>query len=163
MRLLKPFSSPEFLPGNSWYSSGVSAGAFLQRVISLHSEGIRRSHSCLPHASWWLVIGKKPTHFLCGTLRLRPAQRTKVPSWDLAVVLEGLCTACFELIEDIPKKFLTLKTVFLFSISFLKRIGGLQALSVLPLCLEFAPGMVRAFLYPRPGMSLRCPLLHQGP
>ncbi len=38
-------------------------------------------------------LGRHPlvTHLLRGTLRLRPVQCTKVPSWDLAVVLEGLC------------------------------------------------------------------------
>jgi len=34
-----------------------------------------------------------------GTLRLRPAVRTRVPTWDLAIVLEGLSLAPFELIE----------------------------------------------------------------
>ncbi len=48
-------------------------------------------------------------------------------------------------------RFLTVKTIFLLAISSLKRVGDLQALSVAPSCLEFAPGMVRAFLYPRPG------------
>lgn len=39
--------------------------------------------------------GRNPlvSHFLCATLRLRPESRTRVPEWDLAVVLEGLCKA----------------------------------------------------------------------
>ncbi len=55
-----------------------------------------------------------------------------------------------------PAKFLTLKALFL-AISSLKRIGDLQALSVAPSCLEFAPGMVKAFLHPRPGYVPKVP------
>ncbi|MGL4804411.1 MAG: hypothetical protein ACRC15_04575, partial [Cetobacterium sp.] len=57
----------------------------------------------------------------------------------------------FEPLESVSDKFLTLKTIFLLAISSLKRVGDLQALSVSPTCLEFAPGMVKAFLYPRAG------------
>ncbi len=39
----------------------------------------------------------------------------------------------------------------------LKRIGDLQALSFAPSCLEFAPGMVKAFLHPRPGYVSKVP------
>ncbi len=53
--------------------------------------------------------------------------------------------APFELLEEVPNKFLTLKALFLLAVSSLKRIGDLQALSVAPLCLEFAPSMVKAF------------------
>ncbi len=42
-----------------------------------------------------------------------------------------------------------------------KRIGDLQALTVL--CLEFAPGMVKAFLYPRPGYVPEVPTSTPGP
>ncbi len=54
-------------------------------------------------------------------------------------------------------KFLTLKALFLLAISSLKMIGDLQALSVAPSCLEFAPGMVKAFLHPRPGNVPKVP------
>ncbi len=56
-----------------------------------------------------------------------------------------------------PAKFLTLKALFLLAISSLKRIGDLQALSVAPSCLEFAPGMVKAFLHPKPGYIPKVP------
>lgn len=49
------------------------------------------------------------------------------------------------------EKFITLKTIFLLAISSLKRIGDIQTLSITPSCLEFALGMVKAFLHPRPG------------
>lgn len=67
----------------------------------------------------------------------------------VSTVLEGMSTAPFEPIESVPEKFLTLKTVFLLAIMSLKRIGDLQALSVIASCLEFlAPGMRKAFLHP---------------
>ncbi len=52
---------------------------------------------------------------------------------------------------------MTLKALSLLAISSLKRIGHLQALSVAPSCLEFAPGMVKAFLHPRPGYIPKVP------
>ncbi len=92
-----------------------------------------------------ISLGKDPliSRFLCGTLRLRLAARTRVPRWDLAIVLQGLSSALFDPLEEVQAKFLTLKALLLFSISSLKRIGDLQALSVVPSCLEFAPGMVK--------------------
>lgn len=82
------------------------------------------------------------THFLHGTLT-----RTRILAWDLAVVLEGLCGAPFEPLEEVHGKFLTLETVFLLAISSLKRVGDLHAMSVAPSCLEFLPGMANTFLY----------------
>ncbi len=104
-------------------------------------------------------MGNEPlvSRFLHGTMRLRPAARTRVPTWDLAIVLQGLSLAPFEPLEEVPAKFLTLKALFLLAISSLKRIGDLQALSVAPSCLEFAPGMVKAFLHPKPGYIPKVP------
>ncbi len=56
-----------------------------------------------------------------------------------------------------PVKILTLKALFLLAISSLKRIGDLQALSVEPSYLKFAPGMVKAFIHPRPGYVPKVP------
>jgi hypothetical protein len=110
-------------------------------------------------------IGRDPliTRFLRGTLRLRPALHSRAPAWDLAVVLEGLALAPFELIEEVSEKCITLKTLFLLAISSIKRIEDLHALSVAPSCLEFAPGMVKAFLYPRPGYIPKVPVNVGGP
>ncbi len=79
-------------------------------------------------------MGKDPlvSCFLHGTLRLRPAARTRVSTWDLAIVLLGLLLAPFKLLEEVPAKFLTLKALFLLSILSFKRIGDLQALSAAP-------------------------------
>ncbi len=97
------------------------------------------------------------SRFLRGTLRLSPAARTRVPIWDLAIVLQGLALAPFKPLEEVPAKFLTLKALFLLAISSLKRIGDLQTLSVAPSCLEFSPVIVKAFLHPRPGYVPKVP------
>ncbi len=88
--------------------------------------------------------------------------RSRVPTWDLAVVLEALCIPPFEPIEETSDRHLSLKTTFLLAITSLKRVGDLQALSVAPSYLDFAPGLAKAFLYPRAGYTLRSPLLHHG-
>ncbi len=104
-------------------------------------------------------VGRHPlvTRFLRGALRLRPPVRSRIPPWDLAVVLEALCRPPFEPIEEISDRHLTLKTVFLLAISSLKRVGDLQALSVAPTNLDFAPGMAKSFLYPRAGYVPKVP------
>ncbi len=52
-------------------------------------------------------------------------------------------------LEEVPAKFLTFKALFLLAISSLKKIA--------PSCLEFAPGMVKVFLHPRPGYVPKVP------
>ncbi len=66
-----------------------------------------------------MSLGKEPlvSRFLRGTLRLSPAARTRVPIWDLAIVLQGLSLAPFKPLEEVPAKFLTLKALFLLAIS----------------------------------------------
>ncbi|KAI2650799.1 hypothetical protein H4Q32_024835 [Labeo rohita] len=53
--------------------------------------------------------------------------------------------------------FLTIKTALLLALTSLKWVGDLQALSVASSHLEFAPGMTKAFLYPRPGYVPKVP------
>ncbi len=102
-------------------------------------------------------VGKDPLiiRFLRGVLRLRPRVRSRVPPWDLAVVLEALCKPPFEPIEQVSERLLTLKTVLLLAISSLKRVGDLQALSVASI--DFTPGLAKAFLYPRVGYVPKVP------
>ncbi|KAI2647016.1 Transposon Ty3-G Gag-Pol polyprotein [Labeo rohita] len=106
-----------------------------------------------------LSVGKDPlvTCFLRGALRLRPPVRPRVPTWDLSVVLEALCRPPFEPVEEISDRFLSIKTVLLLALSSLKRVGDLQALSVAPSFLDFAPGLSKAFLYPKPGYVPKVP------
>ncbi len=86
-----------------------------------------------------------------GARRLRPVHPTAVPSWDLSVVLEGLVTAPFEPLESASDWILTLKVVLLLALTSLKRVGDLQAFSVSETCMDFAPGLVKVTLRPRPG------------
>ncbi|KAI2648070.1 hypothetical protein H4Q32_018072 [Labeo rohita] len=106
-----------------------------------------------------LSVGKDPlvSRFLRSALRLRPPVRSRVPSWDLSLVLEALCRPPFEPIEEISDRHLTIKTVLLIAITSLKRVGDLQALSVAPSFLDFAPGLAKAFLHPRPGYIPKVP------
>ncbi len=89
--------------------------------------------------------------FMRGVRRLRPARLTAVPSWDLSVVLEGLVTAPFKPLKSAPEWILTLKVTLLLALTSLKRVGDLQALSVSEMCMDFAPGLVKVTLRPRPG------------
>ncbi|KAI2645597.1 enzymatic polyprotein [Labeo rohita] len=100
-----------------------------------------------------MSVGKDPlvVCFLCSALRLRPPVRPRVPTWDLAVLLEALCKPPFEPIKESLDHHLSAKTALLLALTSLKRVGDLQALSVAPSHLEFAPGMAKAFLYPRSG------------
>ncbi len=56
-------------------------------------------------------------HFLCGAWRMRPVTCSGVPTWDLAVVLEGLSLAPFEPIESAAAKNTIFKIVFLLAIT----------------------------------------------
>ncbi len=89
--------------------------------------------------------------FMRGVRRLRPVRPTAVPSWDLSVVLEGLVTAPFEPLESVLERILTLKDTLLLALTSLKRVGDLQAFSVSETCMDFAPGLVKVTLWPRPG------------
>ncbi len=89
--------------------------------------------------------------FMRGVRRLRPVRPMAVPSWDLSVVLEGLVAAPFEPLESASERILTLKFTLLLVFTSLKRVGDLQALSVSEMCMDFAPGLVKVTLRPRPG------------
>ncbi len=77
-------------------------------------------------------------------MMLRPQVRSRVPPWDLAVLLDALCRPPFEPIEEISDRHLTLKTSFLLMISSLKRVGDLQPLSVARSYLDFSPSPAKA-------------------
>ncbi|XDV29401.1 hypothetical protein PO909_032535 [Leuciscus waleckii] len=104
-------------------------------------------------------LGRHPllARFIRGARRLRPPVRTKIPSWDLAIVLEGLVETPFEPLESASDKLLTLKMFFLMAITSPKRIGDMQALSISPSCLDFAPVMVKVILHPHPDYLPKVP------
>lgn len=60
--------------------------------------------------------------------QLRSIWLSRVPFWDLALVLGALTEASFEPLESISKNMLTLKMVLLLALTSLKRVGDLQAL-----------------------------------
>ncbi|XP_068101500.1 uncharacterized protein [Hyperolius riggenbachi] len=68
--------------------------------------------------------------FFQALKRLKPSVRSRIPAWDLNVVLQGLCESPFEPLSQVSDKFLTLKTIFLIAITTARRIGELQALSI---------------------------------
>ena len=125
------------------FSDGVTPA-----TLKVYVAAISANHVYMDGAS----VGRHPlvSRFLQGARRLRPFRPVRVPSWDLSIVLQGLSGHPFEPLETVPDKILTLKTVLLMALSSLKRVGDLQALSVSPSCMDFAPGFVKVLLRPRP-------------
>ncbi len=118
---------------------------------------VRRPPAWRP--SWWPVSGQEPPSYTFSPwcAEAEASVRSCVPPWNLAVVLEALCRPPFEPIEEISDRHLTIKTAFLSAISSLKKVGDLQALSVAPSYLDFAPGLAKVFLYPRAGYVSKVP------
>ncbi len=107
----------------------------------------RRDSDDVPLARRRLV-----SSFMRGAKRLMPVRPPSFISWDLSVVLKGLLRLPpFEPLESPPVRILTLKVTLLLALASFKRVGDLQALSVSESCTEFALGLVKAFLRPRPG------------
>ncbi|KAL0160059.1 hypothetical protein M9458_043784, partial [Cirrhinus mrigala] len=115
----------EFLQAR--FSTGLS-----HSTLKVYVAAISAYHAPLGGMS----VGKDPL-----VVRLR---------YDL-MSLCGTWLPPFEPIVEIPVRFLTIKSALLLALTSLKRVGDLQALSVAPSHLEFAPGMTKAFLYPRLG------------
>lgn len=65
--------------------------------------------------------------------------------------------------ESASGKILTFKVVFLMTLTSLKCIGDLQALSVNTSCMDFAPGLAKVFLQPRLGYVLMVASTHFHP
>ncbi|KAL0151772.1 hypothetical protein M9458_052923 [Cirrhinus mrigala] len=79
------------------------------------------------------------------------------------VVLDSLCRAPFEPLDQVPDRLLTIKTAVLLALASLKRVGDLQALSVAPSCIDFAPGLAKVFLFPRAGYVPKVPFVPPQP
>ena len=58
-----------------------------------------------------------------------PRNTSKLPKWDLSVVLASLLSPPYEPLKDADIKFITHKTVFLIALASAKRVSELQALS----------------------------------
>ncbi len=85
--------------------------------------------------------------FLRGARRLNPPRPPFIPSWDLSLVLRAL--------QHGP--FLSMKTLLLFALASIKRVGDLHAFSVDDSCLQFGPADSQIILRPRPGYVPKVP------
>ncbi len=135
------------------FASGLSSS-----TLSVYVAAIAAHHAPVGEQS----LGRNPlvTRFLRGTRRLRPPVRPRMPTWDLAVVLEALSKAPFEPLEDVPWRFLTVKTVFLLAI-------WRESVICRPCQWPHHVSSLRLvwrehFCTPGRGMSLRCPQLFHG-
>ncbi|KAL0198414.1 hypothetical protein M9458_006954, partial [Cirrhinus mrigala] len=90
-------------------------------------------------------------------VRLNPLGSPLVPSLDLSVVLAGLQRCPFEPLESVKLKFLSAKTALRPALTYIKRIGDLQAFSVNEECLVFRPAYSHVVLRPRPGYVPKVP------
>ncbi len=137
-------------------SSGTCPG-----TLRVYVAAISACHVLIDGVS----VGKHPlvARYIRGAKRLRPPTRATVPLWDLAIVLEGLVMTPFEPLESAPVRFLTLKMFFLMAITSLKRVGDLQALSISPSCLDFAPGLTKVILHPHPNYLPKVPFSTMNP
>ena len=88
--------------------------------------------------------------FMKGARRKLPVSRPLVPLWDLSVVLDALSHHPFEPLEAVGMTFVSLKVVLLLALTTAKRVSDLQALSIRPSCLQFAPGISKVCLRPNP-------------
>ncbi|XP_068120427.1 uncharacterized protein [Hyperolius riggenbachi] len=84
----------EFL--QSGYEKGLSASTLKVQVSAL-SVFLERK----------LAQEEFVIRFFQALKRLRPVMRPRIPSWDLNTVLQGLCEAPFEPIENISDKYLS--------------------------------------------------------
>ena len=88
--------------------------------------------------------------FFRGLLRSRPATRRSAPAWDLPLVLNALCEAPFEPLEQADIAHLSKKTAFLIAITSGKRVSDMIALSTQPGCLVLTGDKSKAVLRPNP-------------
>ncbi len=125
------------------FSEGVTPA-----TLKVYVAAISANHAYIDGVS----VGRHPlvSRFMQGSRWLQPFRPARVPSWDLSIVLQGLSGHPFEPLEPVTEKILTVKTVILLALSSLKRVGDLQALSISPSCMDFAPGLVKVLLRPRP-------------
>ena len=88
--------------------------------------------------------------YLKGAVRTRPPRVARVPSWDLPLVLEAMCSPPFEPLERADLKWLSVKTAFLLAITSAKRVGELHALSVARGCVRWTSDGSDVTMWPNP-------------
>ncbi|KAL0198644.1 hypothetical protein M9458_007184, partial [Cirrhinus mrigala] len=131
--------------------------SFLQEGLDRHlSASTLKVHVAAISANHDLVGGRSVgKHDLI--IRLNPPRSHLIPSWDLAVVLQGLQQDPFEPLQSVELDALSFKTALLTALTSIKRVGDLQALSVNSSCLEFGPADSHVVLRPRPGYVPKVP------
>ncbi|XP_071967906.1 uncharacterized protein [Engystomops pustulosus] len=103
--------------------------AGLERGLSTSTLKVQVSalgafHDCCLMDNRWVK------RFITASSRIHPQVLTKIPTWDLTLVLNTLSKGPFEPIGNIDIRNLTLKTVFLVAITSARRLGELQAISI---------------------------------
>ncbi|KAI2652534.1 hypothetical protein H4Q32_005770 [Labeo rohita] len=138
--------------------------SFLQEGLDRHlSASTLKVHVAAISANHDLVGGRSVgkhnliIRFLREARRLNPPRPHLIPSWDLAVVLQGLQQDPFEPLQSVELDALSLKTALLTALTSIKRVRDLQALSVNSSCLEFGPADSHVVLRPRPGYVPKVP------
>ncbi|KAL0179586.1 hypothetical protein M9458_025028, partial [Cirrhinus mrigala] len=124
-------------------------------TLKVHVAAISANHDLVGGRS----VGKHHLiiRFLRGARRLNPPWSHLIPSWDLAVVLQGLQQDPFVPLQSVELDALSFKTALLTALTSIKRVGDLQALSVNSSCLEFGPADSHVVLRPRPGYVPKVP------
>ena len=95
--------------------------------------------SAFHHGYGGETVGKHRliTPFMKGVRRCTATDRPLFPSWDLAVVLRGLCQPPFEPMETTDARALSLKTVLLVALTTSRRVSDIHALSIDRDCMQF--------------------------
>ncbi|KAI2661194.1 hypothetical protein H4Q32_006732 [Labeo rohita] len=140
--------------GEVWRRGGLDRHLSAS-TLKVHVAAISANHDLMGGRS----VGKHDLiiRFLKGAWRLNPPRPHLIPSWDLAVVLQGLQRDPFEPLQSVEVDALSLKTALLTALTSVKRVGDLQALSVNNACLEFGPADSHVVLRPRAGYVPKVP------
>ncbi len=71
-------------------------------TLKVYAAAISAGHALMGDVS----MGPHPlvSRFMRGARRLRPFRPTRIPSWDLSVILDGLSGHPFETLESVSVK-----------------------------------------------------------
>ena len=118
---------------SSFDTEGGFLSTYLRRSLSLSYSSIASYRSMLS-VVFRFVLPELSSHFvlrgLLHSFRLeRPLSSSRVPPWDLSLVLSFLPGPPFEPLSSCSLRDLTRKVLFLLSLATARRVGELQALS----------------------------------
>ena len=106
---------------------------YLRRSLSLSYSSIASYRSMLSGVFFFILPGLSSYFVLHDLLRSfhleRPLSSSRVPPWDLLVVLQFLRGPPFEPLDSVSLRSLTQKVLFLVSLATACRVGELQAVS----------------------------------